>query len=96
MQNLGITECKAIKISEIDNNRYIDCADYDDCLSEAAKKNFRSFHCNNCHAFQAYKKARQENIKYDICTPRKKLSVQRFFPDHLDLYGKNTGTIWND
>ena len=92
MKSIGITECKTMKDSEIDNNRYLDCADYDDCLSEAVKKNMQSFHCNNCHAFQEFKKARAGDVNYIIDGK----VIKRFRPGHIDLNEKNIGTLWND
>ena len=92
MKSIGITECKIMKDSEIDNNRYLDCADYDDCLSEAVARNMQSFHCNNCFAFQEYKAAKADNIKYEMGGK----VIQRFRPGHMDLDKKNIGTLWND
>lgn len=92
MPRIGITECKVIKFSEIDHNRYIDCAGYDDCLSEAVKRDMQSFHCNNCHAFQEYKRAKKDNTRY---MARGNI-IQRFRPGHVSLDEKNIGTLWND
>lgn len=92
MKTIGITKCKTIKYNEIHNNRYLGCADYDDCLSEAVRRDMQSFHCNNCHAFQEFKKASEEYLTY---TSQGKV-IQRFRPGHIDLNKKNEGTLWND
>lgn len=89
---IGITSCKALKECEVDNNRYLDCADYDDCLHEAVKKGYDSFHCNNCHAFQVLLEAREEDLEYEVGS----IIVKKFKPGHMDLDIRNNGTIWND
>ena len=96
MQRIGLTECKAIKAEDIHSNRYLDCADYDDCLDEAAIRGLKSFHCNNCHAFLEFKAALERDERYDIFTGGRNISVQRFFPNKVDVNEKNIGTIWND
>ena len=96
MKKIGITECKIMKDEEIDDNRYLDCADYDDCLSEAVRQNMYSFHCKNCHAFQEYLAAKDEDLKYELCLLEKKIMVQRFKPGFIHMHEKNFGTLWND
>lgn len=92
MKNLGITNCKPIKESDIDNNRYLDCADYDDCLQEAVMEGFTSFHCRNCHAFQVLLEAREEDLEYEV----DRIIIKKFKPGSVELKEKNIGTLWWD
>jgi len=100
MKHIGITECEIMKDDEIDENRYLDCADYDHCLSQAVKQNMRGFTCKGCHAFTEYLRAREEYVEYIIATRDRgkniKKVVKRFCPGSVEIDTKNTGTMWND
>jgi hypothetical protein len=47
-------------LHQVQKERHDDCADYDFCLSQAAKANISSFSCKGCKSY----KATEENKPY--------------------------------
>lgn len=96
MSKIGMTERGTLKSDEVDENRYFECAGYDDCLHDAVMQNFSGFTCKGCPAFEEYLKAREQSIEYTIRLRDNTQVVKKFCPGVVELDKKNEGTLWND